>query len=114
MDVIDHFSQVSVIKSAIDKFKGKTIKPRDHSKFAAVRFNDDLSNVHWDNILSGGKNNVDVLFSSFYNKFNTIVNKYSPMIKLSSRKRKVLSKPWITTRLKVSTGMKNKLYASGD
>ena len=73
-DVSDHFSPVCVIKSAIDKYKGKTIKLRDHSKFSAVRFNDDLSNVHWDDILGSGRNNVDVLFSSFYNKFNKIVN----------------------------------------
>ena len=79
--------------------------------FASIN---DLSNVHWDDILSSGKNNVDVLFSSFYNKFNTIVNKHAPMKEASSRKRKVLSKPWITTGLKVSIRMKNKLYASGD
>ena len=57
---------------------------------------------------------MDVLFSSFYNKFSTIVNKHAPMKQLSSRKRKVLSKPWITTGLKVSIRMKNKLYPSGD
>ena len=79
-DVSDHFSQVCIRKSAIDKFKGKNTKLRDYSKFSAVRFNDDLSNVHWDDILSTGKNNVVVLFSSFYNKFNTIVHKHTPMI----------------------------------
>ena len=36
------------------------------------------------------------------------------MKKLSSCKRKVLSKPYITTGLKVSIRMKNKRYASGD
>ena len=97
-----------------ERNKGKTIKLRDYSKFSAVRFNDDLSNVQWDDILSSGKNNVDVLFSSFYNKFNTIVNIHAPMKEASSRKRKVLSKPWVTTGLKVSVRMKNKLYALGD
>ena len=43
-DVSDHFSQVCVIKSVIDKYKGKTIKLRDYSKFSAVCFSDDLSN----------------------------------------------------------------------
>ena len=113
-NVSDHFSQVCVIKSAaMEKYKGKTIKLRDYSKFSAVRFDDDLSNVHWGDILSSGKNNVDVLFSSFYNKFNTIVNKHALMKKLSGRKRKVLSKPWITTGLKVSIRIKNKLYTFG-
>ena len=36
------------------------------------------------------------------------------MKKLSCRQRKVLSKPWTTTRLKLPTRMKNKLYSSGD
>ena len=70
--------------------------------------------VHWDDSLSNRKDNVDLLFSSFHNKFNTIVNKHAPMKKLSSRQRKVLSKPWIATGFKVSTTMKNKLYAPGD
>ena len=63
-DVSDHVSQVCVKKSAMDKYKGKTIKLRDYAKFATVRFNNNLSNVHWDDILSSGKNNVDELFSS--------------------------------------------------
>ena len=113
-DISDHFSQVCVIKSATDKFKGKSIKLRDYSKFSAVRLSDDLSNVHRDDILSSGKNNVDVLFPSFYNKFNAMV-KRAPTKKISNRKRKVLSKPWITTgSTKVSIRMKSKLYASGD
>lgn len=37
-DVSVHFSQVCVIKSAINEYKGKTIKLRDYSKFYAVRF----------------------------------------------------------------------------
>ena len=37
-----------------------------------------------------------------------------PMKEASSRKRTVLSKPWITTGLKVSVRMKNKLYVLGD
>ena len=113
-DISDHFSQVCVIKSAIDKFKGKSIKLRDYSKFSAVCFSDDLSNVHRDDILSSGKNNVDVLFPSFYNKFNPMV-KNVLMIKISNRKRKVLFKPWITTgSTEVSIRMKSQLYASGD
>ena len=66
------------MKSAIDKYKGKSIKLRDYSKVFAVRLSDDLSNVHRDDILSSGKNNVDVLFPSFYNKFNAMVKNVLP------------------------------------
>ena len=57
---------------------------------------------------------VDNLLSSFYNKFNKIVNKYAPLRALSKRKVKELCKPWITKGLRVSIRIMNKLYASGD
>ena len=57
---------------------------------------------------------MNKLFSSFYNKYNTIVDKHAPMKKLSNRKAKQLSKPWITNGIRAATKFKNKLYATGD
>ena len=45
---------------------------------------------------------VNNLFSSFYNKFNKLVNKHAPMKTISNRKAKQLSKPWITQGLRTS------------
>lgn len=53
-------------------------------------------------------------FSSFYNKFNKIVNKHVPMRTISKRKTKQLSKPWITKGIRTSTKIKNKLFTSGN
>ena len=97
-----------------DKSVFKTVKRRDFSKFCTVRFNNDLAGVQWDNILINGQNDVNKMFSSFYNKFNKVVNKHAPIKKLSGRKAKELSKPWITAGLKRSVRVKYKLYASGD
>ena len=57
---------------------------------------------------------MDKLFSSFYNKFNKIVNKHAPMKTLSHRKAKQFSKPWITKGIRTSIKIKNRLYLSGD
>ena len=59
---------------------------------------------------------MNKLFLSFYNKYNTIVNKQVPMKKLSNRKAKQLSKPRITNGIKAAIKVKNKLhvYTSGD
>ena len=92
----------------------KTVKRRDFSKFCTVRFNNNLAGVQWDNILTNGQNDVNKMFSSFYNKFNKVVNKRAPNKKLSGRKAEELSKPWITAGLKRSFRVKYKLYASGD
>ena len=84
----------------------KKVKLRDFSRFSAECFHAELSSVIW--------NAPDNLFSSFYNKFNKIVNKHAPLKALSKRKVKQLCKPWITKGLRVSIRIKNKLYASGD
>ena len=92
----------------------KKVKLRDFTHFSAEYFNAELSGVNWNVPAITGASDVDNLFSSFYNKFNKIVNKYAPLKALSKRKVKQLCKPWITKGLRVSIRIKNKLYASGD
>ena len=54
---------------------------------------------------------MNKLFSSFYNKYYTIiVNKHAPVKKLSNCKVKQLSKPWITNGIKVMIKVKNIYY----
>ena len=89
-------------------------KVRDFSQFSADRFNYDLSQVEWGSILSNATNDMDKMFSSFYSEFNKTVNKYAPMRKLSRRKAKQCSKPWITKGIRTSIKIKNKLYLSGN
>ena len=52
---------------------------------------------------------MNKLFSSFYNKYNAIVNKHAPMKNLSKRKAKQLSKPWITSGIRAAIKVKNKI-----
>ena len=105
------FSQFCITKSARDKYKkGKIVKIRDYSRFSADSFNNDLSEVDWNRMITNGTSCVNNLFSSFYSKLNKIVNKHAPIKKLSNRKAKQLSKSWITTGLKASISVKNKLY----
>ena len=113
-DISDHFSQFCITTSAKDKFRQvKNVKIRDYSRFSVDRFNDELSEIDWDPIIANGANCVNKLFSSFYNKYNTIVNKHAPMKTLSNRKAKQLSKPWITSGIRAAIKVKNKLYAFG-
>ena len=57
---------------------------------------------------------VDKCFSSFYNKFNKLVNKHAPLRTVSKRKAKQLSKPWISRGLRKSIKIKNDLFHSGN
>ena len=90
-DMSDHFFQFCIIKSVREKTaKLHKTKIRDYSRFSADCFNDDLFQVDWNNILSNASNDIDKMFSSFYNKLNKILNKHAPMKTLSYRKAKQL------------------------
>jgi len=113
-DVSDHFSQFCLLTSAKVKSIDKKKKVRDYSKFSKDTFKRDLSQVNWDGLVANNNNNVDKIFSSFYKKLNKIINKHAPFKILSKRKQKQFSRPWITTGIRTSIKVKNKLYASGD
>ena len=96
-DVADHFSQFCIFQSSIETTQSVKITNPDYSKYSEQRFLQDLSQLHWEFLLSGS--DVDKLFSSFCSKLNKLVNKHAPLRSLSKRKIKQLSKPWITNQL---------------
>lgn len=84
--ISDHFSQFSgITTSAKDKLQQeKNKKIRDYSRFSADRFDDDLSaddlsEDDWNRLIANGSNYVNKLFSSFCNKYNTILKKHAPV-----------------------------------
>ena len=111
-DLTDHFSQFCILKSTLVKVEPEKIITRDYSQFSEQRFLEDLSMINWDVILRG--DDIDKIFSTFYNKVNKITNKHAPFRTLSKRKSKQLSKPWITKGLKKSIKIKNELFYSGN
>ena len=52
-----------------ERLKVKNVKIRDYSRFSMDCFNDELSEIDWDQIIANGANCVNKLFSSFYNKY---------------------------------------------
>ena len=109
-DTSDHFSQFCILKSTRDKNITKNLKMRDFSNFSSDGFNDDLSNVNWNALFANDSRDVNSVFSSFYNKFNKLINKRAPMKTISKRKAKLLSKPWITKGLRISVRIKKINY----
>ena len=92
-DISDHFSQFCILKSVKDKVKVNKFKVRNYLRFCADCFNTELSQVDWNAIVETKSYNVNYLFSSFYNRFNMLVNKRAPMKTISNRKAKQLPKP---------------------
>ena len=96
-DLSDHFAQFCIMKSVREKpTKFQKTKVRDYSQFSADCFNYDLSQVKWNNIISSATNDIDKMFSSFYNELNKILNNHAPIKTLLRCKAKQCYKPWIT------------------
>ena len=111
-DITDHLSQFCIFQSSIVTSQPAKITFRDYSKYSEQRFLQDLSQLHWESLLSGS--DVDKLFSTFYNMLNKLINKHALLRLLSKRKIKRLSKPWITKGIRKSIRIKNELFFSGD
>ena len=89
-DISDHFSRFCILKSARHKTETKNLEMRDFSNFLSDGFNDDLSNVKWNAFFVNDSRDVNSVFSSFYNKFNKLINKHAPMEAISKHKAKLL------------------------
>ena len=85
---------------------------QDYSNFSPENFNNELTQINWDIITLDTHQDIDQMFSTFYNKFNGQVNE--PLKTLSGRKAERFSKPWITRGIILSIKTKNKLFLSGD
>ena len=110
-DISDHFTQFCTIsspslKSLHYKYKKKV---RSFSNFSEECFLKELSDLNF----SLGED-VDQMFSNFYKKINKIINKHAPLVKPSKRTIKNFSKPWITSGLRKSIKIKNKLPMTGE
>ena len=113
-DVSDHFSQFCVLKSSHVSPKPSNRKTRDWSHFSHDQFINDLSLVEWSEIHRSRGYDIDHVFSTFYSKFNKILNKHAPIKILSKRRIKQLSKPWITKGIRAAIKTKNQLFYNGD
>ena len=63
----DHFWQFSIIKSIKVKTRVKKSRLRDFSRFSSDRLNVDLSYVDWSALFANESNDVNSIFSFFYN-----------------------------------------------
>ena len=111
-DVTDHFSQFCILKSSVETAQPQKITTRDYSKFSQRAFLQELSDLTWDSTLSA--KDPSKSFSTFYNKLNKLLNKYTSLRTLSKRKSKQIAKPWITKGLRKAINIKNELPYSGD
>ena len=84
------------------------IDTKETSKnFNEREFQETLSGVNWDTILSLDNNDPNLSINNFYNHLNLLSDDFAPYKKLSKKEIKLKTKPWINKN--IQDLMKNKL-----
>ena len=84
---------------------------RDFSSLDRDALLSDVASIDWTSILSGEASaSVNDIFQTFYQCISEIIDRHTPLRKLTRKKLRSFSKPWITSGLKVSIKVKDKLY----
>ena len=69
----------------------------------------EIQSANWQNLFNNNSSS-SIIFDVFYAKLSEIIDFHIPVRKLSKRKLKIQSKPWITSAIRKSIQVKNKFY----
>ena len=112
-DITDHYPVMALVNNELIH---KNVQPefaRSFANFNRDSFNNDLQkriNSFMPKILTISENNVDDIFNEFYLLIASTTNTHAPLKKLSTKQKRLRSKPWITKGLLISIKKKLKLY----
>ena len=85
----------------IYKWSFKNFNPQD--------FQRDLENINWDRALKINENHTNQSFDRFFNVFETILDAYAPLKKLTNKEVKLHLNLWLTNGIMTSIRQKDKL-----
>ena len=102
----EHFSQFLSVKREKIDFKKVNIYQHDYSTFPSESFRDDVPIQNWNYSHHNAHDSTD-----FYTKLDGSVNRHAPLKKLSPKKVKVSSKPWLSAYILKLIKVRNKAFA---
>ena len=70
----------------------------------------DYFSVDWNSLINNDKD-VNLSFNNFLKRINAILDNHAPLRKVTKKKLRFRSKPWITLGLQKSISIKNSLFA---
>ena len=70
----------------------------------------DYFSVDWNSLINNDKD-VNLSFNNFFKRINAILDNHAPLRKVTKKKLRFRSKPWITLGLQKSISIKNSLFA---
>ena len=83
---------------------------RDTKNFNRTDFILDFFEIDWDALVQLDKNDVNLSLTSFFTKFDELLDKHMPLKKLSKIELKRKTKPWVTQEIVNKIRLKSKTY----
>ena len=109
--ISDHLAQFLLFPIEKTKdTKKKEIYKRNFKSLAGNELIKDLRSIDWNKALRLNQNQTNKFFKLFFHIFETFLDTYAPLKKLSNSEMKLLSKPWITHEIMTSIKIKDKIY----
>ena len=111
--ILDHLPQFLVAPNILfdASYPKSNNYKRDCSRFNQENFVLDYFSVEWDNVLLSPNTNTEKSYKTFREKFESLLDTYVPLKKISKNKLKFKDKPWITPGLQKSVFIKNQFLS---
>ena len=109
--ISDHLPQFIILPNVFSNppSNKSNIYERDWSNFVQENFILDYFSVDWNSLINNDKD-VNISFNNFFKRINAILDKHAPLRKVTKKKLRFRSKPWITLGLQKSIFIKNSLF----
>ena len=107
-DLSDHLPNFLIINKFSTLSTNFEFYRRDFSSFNKANVFHDVQAAEW--LRNATDNDVINMFDTFHSVLSNLIDKHIPNIKMSKRQVKCRSKPWISSGIRKSLKIKNKLY----
>ena len=108
--ISDHLPQLLIVDNIKVNYKILNYYKNDYTKFDEDKFINEFTVINWENI-SNTNLDANTKFNIFYDQISQFINSHVPRRKLSKRKIKLSTKPWITQEILAKMQYRNKLYS---
>ena len=108
-DLTDHLANFLIFNKFDSLPCSVKLFRRDYSTFNQQALISEIQSIDWQQVFTTDSN-PSSMFSSFYSKVSSIIDRHIPVKQLSRKELKLKSKPWITPALRKSLQVKNNLY----
>ena len=110
--ISDHLPQFIILPNTFSNppSNKSNIYERDWCNFVQENFILDYFSVDWNSLINNDKD-VNLSFNNFFKRINAILDNHAPLRKVTKKKLRFRSKPWITLGLQKSISIKNSLFA---